>query len=278
MFEGRKIVIATKHKKEQVITPVLKKELGLNVFVSEDLDTDVFGTFTGEVERKDGPLETLRRKAEMGMEHTGLDLAIASEGSFGPHPTLFFVPAADEILMFKDKKNDLEIVAREITTDTNFGSAEVRSQEELLAFAEKSLFPSHALILSPVGVQAPAFVKGIVSKDELLSVFQELTYKAKTVLVQTDMRALYNPTRIKTIEKACHKLMKNIKSTCPGCVTPGYNVSDVLAGLPCSLCSQPTKSTLAHQYVCKKCGYKELRYYPNLKLQEDPTFCDYCNP
>ena len=212
------------------------------------------------------------------MEHTGLDLAIASEGSFGPHPTLFFVPAADEILMFKDKKNDLEIVAREITTDTNFSSAEVRSEEELLIFAEKSLFPTHALILSAVGDNTKAFVKGITTQAELLSVFQELTYKAKMVLVQTDMRALYNPTRMKTIEKACHKLMKNIKSTCPGCVTPGYNVSDVLAGLPCSLCSQPTKSTLAHQYVCKKCGYKELRYYPNLKLQEDPTFCDYCNP
>jgi rRNA maturation endonuclease Nob1 len=278
MFEGRKIVIATKHKKEQVITPVLKKELGLNVFVSKDLDTDVFGTFTGEVERKDGPLETLRRKAEMGMVHTGLDLAIASEGSFGPHPTLFFVPAADEILMFKDTKNDLEIVAREVSTDTNYGSAEVQSEEELFAFAERSLFPTHALILSDACDNAKAFVKGIATQEELLKVFHELKHKAKTVLVQTDMRALYNPTRMKTIEKACHKLMKNIKSSCPGCVTPGYNVSDVLSGLPCSLCGRPTKSTLAHQYVCKKCGYKELRYYPNLKLQEEPTFCDYCNP
>jgi hypothetical protein len=278
MFEGRKIVIATKHKKEQVIAPILINELGLNVCVPEDFDTDVFGTFTGEVERKDGPLEALRRKVDKAMELSGFDLAIASEGSFGPHPTLFFLPAADELLMFRDKENDLEIMSREISTDTNFGSAEVQSKEELLAFAERSLFPSHALILSAVGDNNTAFAKGITTQEELLSVFQELTYKAKTVLVQTDMRALYNPTRMKTIEKACHKLMKNIKSTCPGCVTPGYNVSDVLAGLPCSLCSQPTKSTLAHQYVCKKCGYKELRYYPNLKLQEDPTFCDYCNP
>jgi hypothetical protein len=278
MFEGRKIVIATKHKKEQVIVPIVKNELGLNVCVPEDFDTDVFGTFTGEVERKDGPLEALRRKVDKAMELSGFDLAIASEGSFGPHPTLFFLPAADELLMFRDKENDLEIMSREISTDTNFGSAEVQSKEELLAFAERSLFPSHALILSAVGDNNTAFAKGITTQEELLSVFQELTYKAKTVLVQTDMRALYNPTRMKTIEKACHKLMKNIKSTCPGCVTPGYNVSDVLAGLPCSLCSQPTKSTLAHQYVCKKCGYKELRYYPNLKLQEDPTFCDYCNP
>lgn len=278
MFEGRKIVIATKHKKEQVIAPVLKEELGLEVFVTEDLDTDVFGTFTGEVERTDGPLEALRRKADKAMELSGFDLAIASEGSFGPHPAIYFVPAADELLMFRDKKNDLEIMAREISTDTNFGSAEVQSKEELLAFAEKSLFPSHALILSAVGDSVKAFVKGITTQAELLSVFQELTYKAKTVLVQTDMRALYNPTRMKTIEKACHKLLKNIKSTCPGCVTPGFNVSDVLSGLPCSLCGRPTKSTLAHQNVCKKCGHEERRYYPNLKLEEDPTFCDYCNP
>jgi hypothetical protein len=278
MFQGRRILIATKHKKEEVLAPILESELGVNSFVMNDYDTDVFGTFTGEIKREGNPLDVLRKKVDRGLALAGVDLAIASEGSFGPHPTVFFVPAADEVLLFRDKKNDLEIVAREITTDTNFGSAEVQSQEELLAFAEKSLFPSHALILSGVGDNATAFVKGITSQDELLSVFQELKYKAKTVLVQTDMRALYNPTRMKTIEKACHKLMKNVKSTCPGCVTPGYNVSDVLSGLPCSLCGRPTKSTLAHQYVCKKCGYEERRYYPNLKLEEDPTFCDYCNP
>jgi hypothetical protein len=278
MFQGRRILIATKHKKEEVLAPILESELGVNSFVMDDYDTDVFGTFTGEIKREGNPLDVLRKKVDRGLALAGVDLAIASEGSFGPHPTVFFVPAADEVLLFRDKKNDLEIVAREITTDTNFGSAEVQSQEELLAFAEKSLFPSHALILSGVGDNATAFVKGITSQDELLSVFQELKYKAKTVLVQTDMRALYNPTRMKTIEKACHKLMKNVKSTCPGCVTPCYNVSDVLSGLPCSLCGRPTKSTLAHQYVCKKCGYEERRYYPNLKLEEDPTFCDYCNP
>ena len=278
MFQGRRILIATKHKKEEVLAPILESELGVNSFVMDDYDTDVFGTFTGEIKREGNPLDVLRKKVDRGLALAGVDLAIASEGSFGPHPTVFFVPAADEVLLFRDKKNDLEIVAREITTDTNFGSAEVQSQEELLAFAEKSLFPSHALILSGIGDKATTFVKGITSQDELLSVFQELKYKAKTVLVQTDMRALYNPTRMKTIEKACHKLMKNVKSTCPGCVTPGYNVSDVLSGLPCSLCGRPTKSTLAHQYVCKKCGYEERRYYPNLKLEEDPTFCDYCNP
>jgi hypothetical protein len=278
MFEGRKIVIATKHKKEEVIAPILKEQLGLDSFVLEGYDTDVFGTFTGEVERVDGALSALRSKAIAAMERANVDLAIASEGSFGPHPTIFFVPAGEELMLLIDKKNDLEIMAKSISTETNFGSAEVETEEELFAFADRSHFPSHALILSAAYEESPSFVKGITCKDNLLSVFTEIKKKAKTILVQTDMRALFNPTRMRNIAVACHNLMKNVKSCCPGCVTPGYIVSDVLSGLPCSMCGRPTKSTLAHQYVCKKCGYEEKRYYPNLKLEEEPTFCDYCNP
>lgn len=284
MFAGREIAIATMHKKEEVIAPLFEKELGLTCVVPQSFDSDVFGTFTGEVQRLDSPLDTLRKKAKMGMQKAGTDLVVASEGSFGPHPTLFFVPAADEILIFVDKKNDLEILAREVSTETNFGHAEVGTEEALLKFAEQSLFPSHALILSnPIEnatnpIEKPFFYKGITSQAELINTYRTLRKKTKTVLVQTDMRAMYNPTRMKTIAKACHKLIRNIVSQCPSCVTPGYNVTDVLDGLPCSLCGRPTKSTLAHQYVCRRCGHKELRYYPNLKQQEDPTFCDYCNP
>jgi hypothetical protein len=278
IFSGRKMLIATKHKKEEVIAPLFFEELGIASFVLDDLDTDLFGTFTGEIEREGGPLDALRKKVEMAMSLADVDLIVASEGSFGPHPSLFFLPAADEMLLFVDKKNNLEIVAREISTDTNFSSAEVNSEEELLAFAEKALFPSHALILSVAHQQPPIFVKGITSQEQLLNTFYKLKTKNNSVNVQTDMRTLYNPTRMKTIEKACYKLIQNIKSTCPRCFNPGYNVSDVLDGLPCSLCGRRTKSILAHQYVCKKCGHLEKRYYPNLKLEEDPTFCDYCNP
>jgi hypothetical protein len=284
MFEGRVIAVATKHEKERVIAPLLEQELGVTCVVPSNFDSDVFGTFTGEVPRADSPLETLRKKARLGMQKAGTDLVIASEGSFGPHPSLFFVPAADEMLIFIDRKNDIEIVAREVSTETNFSSAEVSTEEELLKFAEQSLFPSHGLILSsPIETityptEKPFFYKGITSHEELLDKFKTIRKETQTVLVQTDMRALYNPTRMKTIVRACHKLIANIVSQCPSCLTPGFNVTEVLDGLPCSLCGRPTKSTLAHQYVCRRCGHKELRYYPNLKLEEDPTFCDYCNP
>ncbi|MEY4728617.1 MAG: hypothetical protein RLZZ390_1141 [Bacteroidota bacterium] len=278
MFEGRRLLVATKHKKEEVIAPLFFNELGLSSFVLDDFDTDAFGTFTGEIEREGGPLDALRKKAYAAMSMAEVDLVVASEGSFGPHPSLYFVPAADEMLLFVDKKNDLEVLAREVTTETNFNSAEIKSEEELLDFAQKALFPSHALILSDAHASNSQYFKGITSKEELLKIFNDLRSSNDNILVQTDMRALYNPTRMKTIARACHKLIRNIVSQCPSCVTPGYNVTDVLDGLPCSLCGRPTNSTLAHQYVCRRCGYKELRYYPNLKLEEDPTFCDYCNP
>ena len=62
MFKGRNLIIATKHGKEKVIAPIVEKELGVKCFVTKDLDTDILGTFTGEVERKDDPLTAARKK------------------------------------------------------------------------------------------------------------------------------------------------------------------------------------------------------------------------
>ena len=49
MFAGRKVLIATKHKKELVLSPILEKELVVSCFVSEQFDTDILGTFSGEI-------------------------------------------------------------------------------------------------------------------------------------------------------------------------------------------------------------------------------------
>ena len=108
MFQGRNLLIATKHEKEKVIAPILEKELGVKCFVSSDLDTDKLGTFTGEIERMDDPITTARNKCLTGMDLTNCDLAIASEGSFGPHPTMYFITADEEFLLFVDKKNYIE--------------------------------------------------------------------------------------------------------------------------------------------------------------------------
>lgn len=278
MFEGRKLVIATMHGKERVIAPLLEKELGVTCILPEHFNSDSLGTFTGEKEREDDPLTTARKKCMLAMELTGCDLGIANEGSFGPHPSLYFIGSDDEFILFIDKKNNLEIVAREISTDTNFSYKEIHNEEELLDFATQVSFPSHGLILRKSRESNNAIVKGITDPIILLDTYKSMVSKYTVICVETDMRAMYNPTRMRVIEKVTKKLIEKIKSCCPKCQTPGFGIIDVKSGLKCSLCGSPTRSILAHIYQCKHCGFSEEKMYPHQKQTEDPMYCDRCNP
>jgi hypothetical protein len=278
MFQGRNLLIATKHEKEKVIAPILEKELGVKCFVSSDLDTDKLGTFTGEVERKYDPITTARNKCLMAMELTDCDLAIASEGSFGSHPTIFFAHADDEFLLFFDKKNDIEISARELSLETNFNGSEIKTKKELQEFACNSNFPSHALILRKSKDDLEDIVKGITNEKQLNNTFDKLINNYGTAYIETDMRAMFNPSRMKVIEKATLKLVSKIKSLCPKCETPGFGIVDRKEGLPCYQCNFPTRSTLSFIYNCQKCNFKKEAEFPNGKQREDPMYCDICNP
>lgn len=277
-FEGRSIVIATKHKKQHAIAALLEKELGVTCIVPENLDTDLLGTFSGEIERELSPIDAAKKKCALAMELTGTDLALASEGSFGAHPLLYFLPADDELLVLIDQKNGLEIAVREISTKTNYNAKEVSSEEDLLAFAQSALFPSHGLILKDKKEGYTEVAKGIVHAKELLDTFKQFMETYGSVYVETDMRAHLNPSRMQVIEETTEKLIKKIKTTCPNCQTPGFGIIEATPGLPCENCKTPTKSTLFHVYACQKCNHTHEAYFPNGKQEEDPTYCDRCNP
>jgi len=278
MFEGRNLVIATKHEKEKVIAPIIENELGVKCFVVPNLDTDQLGTFTGEIERVHDPIATARNKCFMAMELTNCDLAIASEGSFGPHPSIYFLPSDDEFLVFIDRKNGLEIVARELSVETNFNGAVITNESMLLEFAKKAKFPSHGLILRKSKDEFNDIKKGITNSIVLHEVFNYFISKFETAYIETDMRAMYNPTRMRVIENATKKLIEKIKSKCPECGMPGFGVTAVNQGLPCEICNHPTKSTLSYQYSCQKCSFTKEEKYPKGKKTEDPMYCDICNP
>ncbi|MEI6880106.1 MAG: DUF6671 family protein [Bacteroidota bacterium] len=278
MFNGRKLVIATKHQKEKVIAPILEKELGVKCFVISELDTDILGTFTGEVERMDDPITTARNKCLLAMELANCDLAVASEGTFGSHPSSLFVPADDEFLIFIDKKNDLEFIARELSVETNYNSSEIKSKKELLKFATNAGFPSHGLILRKSIDDFEDIVKGITNEEKLIDVFYNFIAQFGTAYIETDMRAMYNPTRMKVIEIAVKKLAKKINTFCPVCQMPGFGITIVKQGLPCELCDFPTRSTLSYIHSCKRCSYSKEELFPNSKQKENPMHCDYCNP
>jgi hypothetical protein len=278
MFKGRKLIIATKHQKERIISPLLEKNLGVKCFVPKDFDTDVFGTFSGEIERNSDPISTARAKCLKAMKISGCDLGIASEGSFGPHPSLYFINADEEFLIFIDQKNNLEILAREISTDTNFNGEEIQTTEALQKFADKALFPSHGLILRKSKEENTEIVKGLTEWKKLHNVFSRFITLYGKAYVETDMRAMYNPSRMQVIEKVSQKLIEKINSTCPDCHTPGFEIVDAISGLPCKLCGSPTKSVLSYTWACKKCKHISEEKYPNGKTKEDPGYCDRCNP
>lgn len=278
LFAGRTLLIATKHGKEKVIAPVLELALGVKCVVTADLDTDTLGTFTGEVERKDDPIVTARKKCLWGMELTGCDLAVASEGSFGPHPLIGFVPCDDEYLVFLDRAHDVDIAIRELSTETNFAGADVRTTEELLGFACDARFPSHGLIMRKAKDDYTMIVKGIAQPDKLLDAFDYFIRTYGTMYVETDMRAMHNPTRMRVIQRAAEKLAQRLTDLCPQCRFPGFAVTAVHPGLPCALCHAPTRSALNHVYACRKCAFAREEKYPGGKMTENPMYCDLCNP
>ena len=278
MFTNRKLLIATKHQKERVIAPILEKELGVVCFIDENFDTDTLGTFTGEIERELDPISTAREKCIRAMKSNHCDLGVASEGSFGSHPSIFFVSADDEFLIFIDTLNHVEIIVRELSTDTNFNGKQIQNEKELLAFADQVHFPSHGLILRKSKNENTDIHKGIMQIENLIETFELLNTKYSSVYAETDMRAMYNPTRMSVIEKATQKLVQKIKSTCPNCAMPGFGITDAKKGLICSLCGSPTNSTLSYLYVCEHCQFTKEEMYPHQKTTEDPTYCDNCNP
>ncbi len=278
LFNGRTAVVATMHGKETAIAPVLSRVLGLRCIVPEHYDTDLLGTFTGEVERLQDPLSTARIKCLGAMDLTGCDIGIASEGSFGPHPGAFFLPAAEEWLILIDRKNDLEVVVKELSTATNFGGAAIRNPDELVRFAEGAGFPDHGLILRKSRNDFSQVFKGIRRRDELLRVFHQLITDQGSCYLETDMRAHQNPTRMQMIARVAEKLAEKAATGCPSCGRPGFGVEHAEGGLPCAWCQAPTRLTLKHIRICRGCGCTETLLYPDGRQVADPGCCDHCNP
>jgi hypothetical protein len=277
-FEGRQLVIASMHQKEQVLQPLLEAELKVKVLIADGLNTDLLGTFSGEVARIADPLTTARKKCELAMELTGCDLALASEGSFGPHPAAFFLPANEEWLLLVDRKNNLEIHARHLSLETNFSGQEFQNLEELDAFARKVGFPGHGLILRKSKEELDGMLKGITDPEQLRTVAVQLLESQESGYVETDMRAMLNPSRMQVIGETAQLLLQKLNSFCPSCQFPGFSVTSAEPGLPCSLCGTPSSAALAHLLVCSHCQHEEKISFPHGKKTEDPQYCQVCNP
>ncbi len=271
MFRDRTAVIATMHQKEKVIAPLLK-QLGIEAITITGFDTDRFGTFTRDRERPGNQLETAKLKARSVLELCDHSLAVASEGSFFPHPALPMVPCNREIVLLYDKQKDIYFWAESVSLKTNFNHSAIQSWREAREFAQKIGFPDHGLVVKT----DRRITKGIIDFHVLEEVVTSALKEQTIIFIETDMRALYNPTRMENIAQAAAKLVAKLQSFCPHCGSPGFDVIDHKLGLPCSWCGMPTQQIQALIYGCQFCTF--THQVPEERTTADPQFCSFCNP
>ncbi|RMC29973.1 DUF6671 family protein [Paracoccus alkanivorans] len=281
-YRGRCAVLATMHGKEATIAPPFAERLGLSVEIPPGLDTDSLGTFSGEIARTGTIEEAAIAKARLGMAVTGVTLAIASEGSYGPHPQIPFIAAGFELMVLVD--DDRGIVIREHLIDESptYEHANAESVRELDGFLSRIGFPDHAVIVRPNGPDgsAPPIHKGIRSSADLQTAIEDCATRSDDgrAFVQTDMRAHMNRTRMATLGRLAERLAARISCLCPTCRTPGYGLTGVDKGLPCSWCGGPS-ILVRHQILgCVSCNHVERRARPDGLTHADPGQCPTCNP
>lgn len=276
------IVLATKHRKSIALAPAFEDVLAAGI-LEYIVDTDQLGTFSGEVQRSKSPLETAKEKCKWSIYQANAIYAISSEGSFGPHPVIPFIPCDHEILYFIDTERDFHIYTSEIFTETNYNKSCISSLEELIHFANIAKFPTHGLILHPYEAVdwKKTVYKDIASEVELEAAFLEarmLSNDKKSVSIETDMRAHMNPTRMKVIHQLGKKLAERLCCLCPRCNTPGWGLTKSISGLPCEFCFYPTEICEKEILGCPKCDF-QTDIEPSHGLTKAPASnCPYCNP
>ena len=270
-FYGRRAVIVTKHGKERVLSPILYAKLRMfgEVLI---IDTDVFGTFTGEVERQGSQLDALRSKLRSGAKLTRYDaILVADEGSFSPDPSFPFITLNRELVGMYDPVDDLEIIGIECSRTTNMTSMRVDSVEDLESALGRIKFPSHAVIVRRPG----SLAKGIRDRDQVFDLVEASWAVGESPILESDMRARYNPTRMSVIARAGENAVERALSLCPHCEQPGFWIATSLPGLLCRECGEGTTLPLAYLWKCNACDFAQEQPCDGTA---DAQHCGRCNP
>lgn len=290
LYFGSQVALATRHGKERVIGRALRHGLGAQLLHLAELDTDQLGSFCGSVPRLANPLETCRAKAELALQHGGTGLAVASEGSFGPHPALPLLAVGLECMVFVDAHRQLMISEQLLARRTNFGHLCVPAwsgeggalPEPLRAWLPRVGFPNHALLVRPAGTESPgtAMRKGIRDLDALAVAVREAAAAsgAGQAQLETDMRAHCNPTRMASIRELSFRLVRRLRQVCPVCDAPGWGLVGREPGLPCGWCGAATELSRWELFGCQRCGERRRSARADGLQEADPGHCSHCNP
>lgn len=278
-YEGHEVVFGTQHGKQQQASAPFARILGAYVVAPGErgiaIDTDRFGTFSGERPRTLSPQEAAEAKAALAISVTGIGAALASEGSYGPRPELGW-PGHEELLLFVDRDRGLRVVERQITLGTPGHVWTVEEGGEIpLEPLRRHGWPSQAVLVR--AQHGPVLAKGVADEVRLRAAVQAARALSpnRTALIEPDLRAHRNPSRRAVIARLAERMAERLATPCPDCHAPGYGQLARTPGLPCRWCRWPTRLTLSITLGCAGCPRRDD--VPADELA-DPGQCPRCNP
>ncbi len=275
-YRGATVVLPTLHSKGVLAEQAFREHLDMHV-QELAIDTDQFGTFSGDIERKLSPKETAIAKAKLGLSLSGHSYALASEGTIGADPTVPFINSDIEHVVFVDSVNDVIISHAYRSFDISACTHEYKDGDDLEAFLIKADFPHHQLIVKSLDSGVVALAKGISNKSDLTNILRKAKENGATkVVIESDLRAHASPSRAANIKKAFEELAIRIKSLCPQCESPGWGITSSVRGLPCTDCGEESDAIKAYVYGCISCTFTAEGDL--IATSIDPSRCSWCNP
>lgn len=268
-------VLTTKHDKGRLIRPHLQNILDTDL-QEINLDTDLLGTFSGEIERVGTPIEVAIKKARLGMQATNNPFGIASEGSVGPDPIVPFITANIETIVFIDDEEGVHI-SETIKSNEIIAHKTDTTKNDLDEFLKKADFPNHALIVKPnIGQGAIKGVKDLQTLHEAIKKSRNYSVDGEAI-IESDLRAMCSPSRQRNISAVAFKLANRLAQTCPSCQCPGWGLQSFIRGVHCSECGDYAQDALKQEVLgCVRCDYTKLGAVINTSI--DPSRCMSCNP
>jgi hypothetical protein len=279
-YANQRIGLATMHAKERAIAPPFRRLLGAEIVVAPDLDTDLLGTFSGDVPRPDAVVETCALKAELVFRSLDVDCAVASEGSYGPIERVPLVPSGIEIMAFVDRKRGIRIVETLNTHRTNWRLMRFRAGDPAVPLIVKAMgFPRYGVfVVCSSDWSHP--IKDLSTVDDIVSAMNQEANRSTDGLavLYADMRAHRNPTRMRVLRATSWKLAKRLERLCPKCHAPGFGGIGSRRGLPCEACSCPTHWVHFETDGCSVCGHAESRPRKDGRQTAPKLSCRSCHP
>lgn len=272
-YVGISVQIPTKHHKGAAIQQGFAEVLDISC-EEVAVDTDLLGTFAGEIERTDTPFNTALKKIELLPDAPYL---IASEGSIGNDPDMPFFISDVEMLLFKDRAADLLIAQAYKSFDIKTARIELKPGDSYDEFLSKADFPRHSLIAKSPQLELQKPIKGIKEKGELARAISTVFKNSETVILESDLRAHHSPSRMANIQIAANKLALRIATLCPACATPGFGLKEYARGVICVECKRANSEAISQEILgCIRCEWEELGKIINKEITPDK--CIWCNP